>query len=58
MDLGGCSSCSLTGLIDKTTRVMYALHGKILIKDDKNAVIGMSEAYLRLDYAKFLSEQP
>lgn len=55
MELGGTTSCKLTGLIDYNTNTIYALHGSIHIEHE-GTIIAKTEAFTKLDYERVTEE--
>ena len=56
VDMGDATYCTLTGLVDDDSKMIYALHGKIHIKDEAENTVAMAEAYMRMDYARVTPE--
>jgi hypothetical protein len=55
VELGGTTSCKLTGLIDYNTNTIYALHGSIHIEHE-GTIIAKTEAFTKLDYERVTEE--
>ena len=57
MDLGSATYCKLTGLVDYDSKLVYALHGEVHIKNGKDETVAKAERFLRLDYQRVTPEE-